>query len=215
MGLSAPGFAKHEEARRSTPPNSGSCSYRLPVRLRLLSTPSRSDADTPPLGDAVAFGYICGDFTWHGPPCRQDGLDGFTAWPGLSRPPTSLISSLRCRRGCPQQVHNKCGHDKSNITTIGITRRLCAGTLVVSGSAQPQRSTQARRGIFKREGCAPRLGDFSDNCESKPGAGTARVEPAAAGECSISRRPPQTKAGRTSACPLLPNPPLNPKFVAK
>src|SRR5712691_3606739 len=45
---------------------SGSSSYGLSLRLQLLPTPPRSDANTPPLGDAVAFGYICDDFTWHG-----------------------------------------------------------------------------------------------------------------------------------------------------
>ena len=39
---------------------SGSYSYRLSIRLQLLPT--------PPRGDAVAFGYICGDFTWYGLP---------------------------------------------------------------------------------------------------------------------------------------------------
>src|SRR3954468_3404140 len=49
---------------------SGSSSCGLSVRLRLLPTPPRGDATIPPLGDAVAFGYICGDFTWHGlSPC--------------------------------------------------------------------------------------------------------------------------------------------------
>ena len=41
---------------------SGSSSYRLPLRLRLLPT--------PPRGDAVAFGFIRCDLLWHGlAPC--------------------------------------------------------------------------------------------------------------------------------------------------
>ena len=39
------------------PAESGSFSCRLLARLRLLPT--------PPHGDAVAFSYMCGDFTWH------------------------------------------------------------------------------------------------------------------------------------------------------
>jgi hypothetical protein len=44
------------------PAESGSLSYGLSVRLRLLPTPSPAFAQ---LADAVAFGYMCGDFTWH------------------------------------------------------------------------------------------------------------------------------------------------------
>ena len=45
-----PGFALNEEARRHTYAESGSLSYGLSFRLRLLSTPPRSDA--------VSFSYI-------------------------------------------------------------------------------------------------------------------------------------------------------------
>jgi len=45
---------------------SGSYSYSLPIRLQLLPTPPRNDATIPPSDDAVAFGYMCGDFTWYG-----------------------------------------------------------------------------------------------------------------------------------------------------
>ena len=40
----------------------GFVSYGLSVRLRLLSTPPPA---FPQLDDAVAFGYMRGDFTWH------------------------------------------------------------------------------------------------------------------------------------------------------
>ena len=44
-----PGFALNEQARQHTSAESGSLSYGLSVRFRLLSTPLR--------GDAVTFGY--------------------------------------------------------------------------------------------------------------------------------------------------------------
>jgi len=47
------------------PAESGSFSCRLLVRLRLLPTPPPA---FPQSDDAVAFGYMCGDFTWHGLP---------------------------------------------------------------------------------------------------------------------------------------------------
>src|ERR1700737_1352343 len=55
---SAPRGTRLRQAGASSPllaAESGSCFFRLSIRLRLLPT--------PPRGDAVAFGYICGDFT--------------------------------------------------------------------------------------------------------------------------------------------------------
>ena len=64
--LADPGFALDEQARRYTPPNR----VRHPAGYPFASGcfPPRLGATRPfhPSSDAVAFGYICGDFTRYG-----------------------------------------------------------------------------------------------------------------------------------------------------
>ena len=50
-----PGFATNEQARHSSHAETGSSSYGLPVRLRLLPTPPRGDAVTFNFGAATAL----------------------------------------------------------------------------------------------------------------------------------------------------------------
>ena len=96
----APGFATNEQARRKHTAESGSSSYGLLVRLRLLPT--------PPRGDAVTFGYTCCDYTWHGlSPCRQsvltDALIPAKAGIQVACPPARPLRSCRGLDAAPSR----------------------------------------------------------------------------------------------------------------
>jgi hypothetical protein len=54
-----------QQARRYAPPKRVRYPAGCSFALQLLSTPSRMTRYHPTLGDAVAFGYMYGDFTWH------------------------------------------------------------------------------------------------------------------------------------------------------
>src|SRR5712671_8078825 len=60
--LAVPGFATTPRARRYAPPKRVCYPAGCSFALRLLPTPSRATRNHPALGDAVAFGYMYGDF---------------------------------------------------------------------------------------------------------------------------------------------------------